>query len=1586
MNRFIHLHCHSSIGSMLDAMTNIDEMFKRAKELGQPGMAITDHGCMAGIFDARKASKKYGIKFIPGIEAYFVDDVTDKEQKRRHIVLLAKNEKGYRNLLSLNYEGYLNFQYVAVINKVFPKIDWNLLEKYHEGIICLTACGSGLLSRQMFVHNEDGEWLLDTCHTNLYSAAKKLKNIFGDDLYLEVQPHNLKIIDRNRRTGEIKLSKTGEEIVIIDQDHINRKLIELGKSLNINLVATADIHYLNKENAKDHDMLMAISSKAPLSDKTRHRYEVEEFYMKDRQTIFNHFKDKFGETFANEVCDNTIKIFEKCIESDYLDVKEPRFPKFDVDNVPDLELFKDWQAKQTNNSIPSDHSYMRFKCVSEFKKLYGHLKGKEKEKYIKRMMDEIKVLEMHNFCSYMLIVSDFIEYAKSKNIMVGPGRGCLIGETKVLTDKGIKELKNIVSGDFVYSHTGQLKEVLNTFKYEIKEELLKIQTNWSYEDIILTKDHKLYAEKSLTTSKFKDRLNSGLRTDKCKRWVNFQNNPQWLSAQDLSIQDGIFMPFLKRNIEKQISLDLVEFIDEDMFYDKDYIYKEIPLDNIYSYRNISKKLNISRSTIIKAKRGNKINQSNSDKIINYLNSIGTNLSDWQNNKNIYTKKHNRFICFDNDFAYILGRWIGDGWKKENKDSNYIGIAFNSDDTIGVEKIKSYFNGIGFECKLNVSKTKKLIQLYVYGKVLPRIFSKFISDYKNSSGSKHLPVAFRNMETGLLKSMLNGLIDSDGSLDTNGNRTNIDTTSERLACEVKEALLYLKIPSSIFVRDEFLRGKYLCRKSYKIRFNEKNKNNIFDNGYFVNIKNIEVINNIKYVYDIQVKDDTSYLTLNYAVHNSVGGSLVGNLLGIHTVDPIQYGLLFERFHNKEKKAFPDIDTDFSSDGRDAVEKYIVEKYGKNKVAHVSNLSRMTPKVIIKDIARSLELGGGKSEAFKIANKITDTIPSDVQTIDDALKVSKEFVEFCQKYPELEKYGRRLVGLERAYATHAAGIVISDIDLSTYVPLRLDKDGVVSVQYEKNRCEEMGLIKMDLLGLEHLRIIEHTIINSRLLGMKCPDPKDIDLNDKKVWDEIAKGRTMCVFQMGSTHMKALCKQIRPQNIEDLSLVNALGRPSAGQKSKDGTPAPRDTYILRRDGKEPVSYKYECLRPVLSETLGICVYEEQLAKLANAVAGWDLNKADGLRKLTKLKEKGREFTTKLKEDFIVDGMKHNNLKREEVDEIWEKIIEPFSGYGFNKAHGIFYSINGYHTAYYKYYFPAAFMAAVLQSEAEKNAAVRDSNIRAYKKEAERLGLTILQPDLNKSGQSFSVVDKNIIITGLNAIKGIGNSAVNNILESKLKGSFKSFADFLYRTNSRVVRKDTIQALAMSGCFDSLKINRKAAFIYYQDIRVKANKYGTEKSKEGIDELNRLDGFIFDLDKLAEEWTLKEKLDGEKETLGEYISGNINDVYNGFFTGKGVTPLTKIKNMSAGTLIRTESIVSDIKEMKLKSGKNKGKVYVKCDLTDLNNDIIQLTVWPEQWSYYKNILDIGSPIRAVCKINSYNGANSLVLERIENGVNDAM
>lgn len=1127
MNNFVHLHTHTSIGSMQDAMTPIDDIFKMAKKMGQTSIAITDHGTMAAVFDAHKCSKKYGIKYIPGCEIYFVNDIQNSKCKRYHLVLLAKNEVGYKNLLQINYKGYVNFQYIPVLDKVFPRVDWKILQEHKDGIICLTACGSGPLAASLFALNEDNVWDQNSCYIQTLKTANKLKELFESNLYLEVQPHNLKVYKKNRKTNEVECDSNGDAIIVVDQEYTNNKLIGISKELNIPVVATCDVHYINKEDAEIHDMLMAINAKKPFSDLNRHRYEEQEFYLKSYEDINEYFSTKFNSKLADEVCKNSVLIANRCDDSNYLEDDTIKFPKFDITIEQDYQNFLKWKKRQNRLPKYDDHAFLRYRCINSFKNKFKHLSKEQKKEYKERMIKEIKVLESRNFASYLLIVSDFIIKAKEQGIRVGPGRG-----------------------------------------------------------------------------------------------------------------------------------------------------------------------------------------------------------------------------------------------------------------------------------------------------------------------------------------------------------------------------------------------------------------------------------------------------------SVGGSLVAYLLDIHEVDPLQYGLLFERFINIYKKAFPDIDTDFSPDGRNWVEQYIINRYGKECVAHVSNLSTMTPKVVIKDVARSLQLGGSKSDAFKIANAITDSIPKDSETFEDALRTSEKFREFCASYPELEKYGKKLVGLEKTYSTHAAGIVVSDRNLSELVPLRYDKKGTISLQYEKERCEEVGLIKMDLLGLEHLKIIDNTILNVKMLGGQCLDtPKLAPFDDKNVWDMISNGHTTCVFQMGSQHMRNLCKRIKPQSIEDLSLVNALGRPSAIKSRED--------YIKFRNKNIKIKYKHPCVKEALEDTLGVCVYEDQLMKFANVVAGWDLNEADGLRKLTKYKGKHPEMVKKLKDDFITGSVKHSNLTNKQALEIWEEIIEPFGGYGFNKPHGIFYSLNGYHTAYYKYHYPSAFMAAALKSEVEKSSS-SEEKIKLYKKEAIRMGIKIMAPDINKSGDYFTVVDDKTIIMGLAVIKGVGIKAVKNIIETRMEHSFISFADFLYRTNSNIVNKKVIQALAKAGCFDSLNITRKSAFTYYSNIRIKANSHAKKTAITGKNTWELMKDLEFSIDHVNEEWNKKEILTAEGETLGEYISGDINDLYGGFFTNKCVS-LKRLKKLADGTPIRVEVVVENITQPKIKSGKNKGKIYGNCTVMDRNKNSAIMKIWSESWKHVKDKIIAGRPIRALCRVNVYKDTHMLVLNSLE-------
>ena len=611
MTNFVSLHNQTDF-SILDSLISTKGLFNRAKELEQTAIAITDHGTLAATWDALKASKETGVKLIIGCECYFVDDAaSNSDDKLRHIVLLAKNAVGYRNLLTINKKGFDQQSFLG--KRVYPIVDWKLLEQYTEGLICLTACGNGIVS----------QLLMNKKFDEAEQALLKLKNLFGTNLGIEVQPNNMKR-GHNVYNDEI------------DQQFLNRRLIDLGKKHEIKIVPTCNAHYLKKEDSETHDVFLAIGSHQPKYSNYRLKYPVPEFYLKTGEEVITFFSRNYGEDFAKEICENTIHFADMCENPDWIDPKfsnpsGKELPIFPVKDEPDYQTgYQTWlETTSAPPGLQEDQMFLRYKCDAAFEARIKGLNDQNRKQYQDRLLEELDVIEFHGFSSYMLIVADFIDWARKHDIAVGDGRG-----------------------------------------------------------------------------------------------------------------------------------------------------------------------------------------------------------------------------------------------------------------------------------------------------------------------------------------------------------------------------------------------------------------------------------------------------------SVGGSLIGFLLGIHQADPIKYDLIFARFHNKEKSSFPDIDTDFAPSGRALVQEYLRKKYGEDHVAHVSNVNTITPKVYVRDIARACEMGGSREEAIRIGNDVADCIPSDIHSIDDALTKVPLFAEYCKKYTDFIKY-KAICGKYRAWSTHAGGIIISARPLTGLIPLRKDKDGALAIEYDKDKAEENGLVKMDTLGLSTLVSLEKLI---------------------------------------------------------------------------------------------------------------------------------------------------------------------------------------------------------------------------------------------------------------------------------------------------------------------------------------------------------------------------------------------------------------------------------------------------------------------------------------------------------------------------------
>ena len=594
------------------------------------------------------------------------------------------------------------------------------------------------------------------------------------------------------------------------------------------------------------------------------------------------------------------------------------------------------------------------------------------------------------------------------------------------------------------------------------------------------------------------------------------------------------------------------------------------------------------------------------------------------------------------------------------------------------------------------------------------------------------------------------------------------------------------------------------------------------------------------------------------------------------------------------------------------------------------------------------------AFKIANSITSIMP-DSKTIEGAKRDSSEFDVYMERYPELNEYSTKLQNLTRNWSIHAAGVVIGEKPLYEIAPLRIDGDTIIT-QWEKTRCEDNGLIKMDILGLKTLSVIDNTFkLIESLSGSKLT-VDDIDLNDSETYDMIGTGKTIGVFQLESS-LTPYCMKIKPRTISDISDINALGRPSC-------TPEQRRTYMRRRSGLEKVAFRHPKLERALGNTYGVSLYEESMMTIAKDCAGWDLNQADALRKITKLKGKDPDLVLRTEAGFIRDCMEHSHMKYNKAKEIWDHEIAPYGLYGFNRSHSVSYSHISFYTAWLRCHYPTEFMCALLNSEDPNS-----DKAKEYLSECLKMGIEILPPDVNSSNGGYSIIKQMVISTGFTAIKGIGDKAIENIIENK---PFGSLSEFFSKTLGRVVNKRVVQSLSKAGALDSFGRGRKEIYENCSKYRTKVT-YMLKKEKE-------FDDSIFE--EYHEEWSRKDTLLYEKEILGRTISGSLHEIFEGFFgSGEGiVTPLSSISMISKNSKIKIEAIVqSMVKEFKIKNGKRKGQKFAKYLLEDVSGSISEMTVWPEQYTSFRGVLRDGTPIKAICKVDEYMGNKGISLIRLE-------
>lgn len=612
--------------------------------------------------------------------------------------------------------------------------------------------------------------------------------------------------------------------------------------------------------------------------------------------------------------------------------------------------------------------------------------------------------------------------------------------------------------------------------------------------------------------------------------------------------------------------------------------------------------------------------------------------------------------------------------------------------------------------------------------------------------------------------------------------------------------------------------------------------------------------------------------------SAAGSLVAFVLGITELDPIKYNLLFERFLNPERVTLPDIDVDLCYIRRDEVIEYVKKRYGADKVSQIATFGTFAAKAAIRDVARVLEV------SFAESSRIVKLIPNTLNiTLDEALETSNDFRNEYESNPESRKiidFARKLEGLPRHLSIHAAGVVISKLPLDEIVPLQIS-NGTLITQYDKDKIEELGLLKMDFLGLRTLTILAETLSNiktSHNLDLKL---SEIPLRDKKTAEMLSAGKTGAIFQMESPGMTNLVKDLRPEGFEDLIPTVALYRPGPLGSGMV------DDFISAKHGRKVKKYLHPKLEPILKETFGVILYQEQVMQIVQTLAGFSLGQADLLRRA--MSKKKASILLAQKEDFLC-GCENNGVEKPLAEKIFD-LLSHFADYGFNKSHSAAYGLLAWQTAYLKAHYPAEFMAAVMSDTPDID------KIVSYIDLSRKIGIKVLPPDINKSKAHF-IIDNGAIRFGLAAIKSVGDVAVKNIVnERDFGGKFKSLADFCARIDIKAISRRILENLIKCGAFDSLD-KRRTSLLASLDSAITNGMKRLQEKRSGV--INLFDDEIFDDTTLIQvkERPLKDILAWEKETLGFYMSGHpldafrdklsalksSKDINNGIFNGKRV------------------------------------------------------------------------------------------------------
>jgi len=1206
---FVHLHNHTD-ASALDGAAKPLPLAERALELGMTSVAITDHGTLSGLYDFYQACKKTGVNPIIGLEAYFMPI----NYPRTHTEPIRIAEGGdddisgrgaytHVTMLAENNTGLKNLYAMSTGSYVDgmyvkPRCDIELLSKHSDGIIATTGCPSGEIQTLI--------------RLGRYDEARKVAGTFQEILgpenyFLELMDHGLEVESRAREG-----------------------LIRLSKDLNIPLLATNDLHYVKKEDATMHEAFLCVQSGSNMQDPNRFRFDGDSFYLRPAEEMREVFRE------LPEACDNTLLVAERCNVT--IEPRDGLMPVFPIEGA------------NRGNSLQEFSMNIREGLANRL-----NVKADEiPQDYKDRAVYEFGVIKNMGFADYFLITADFINWAKKNGILVGPGRGCLSSSTRVHTLDGIKNIKDIKVGDPVFNENGEAIAVSEVFEYDCDEELIEIKAFFGQGNK-MTADHKVLVSKANRVTN-KRALARGYRYEKtiCE--------PTWIRADEVEVGDLVVMPRLSfPETTTGWSFDPVSVSASN---------HKSPL----SSRSIASEVGCSTAMVKKfvRKTGN-IQGNTALAIKNYLDEHQATIEDCLSIRSTTAVASSGALPASYEAGQFFGMFISNGWLRSNRDTQ-IGFAQRRSTDTG------YFPGLVrklFDLDTTPLDQAKqdLRQYYLYHKGITSLVRSLFSDYSHTAHTKYIPQEFFHAPEDFRLGLLHGLWYGDGC---HSGKSNYSTVSHQLADDVATLLLTLGLPAGISsqTRTDVRPGWEGTRTEYKVTtahfFDTETMTRSgvgFDSKFtYLRVREINTLPSEGKVYDFTVPGTNSYVTDSYVVHNSAGGSLAAYAIGITDIDPMRHGLLFERFLNPERVSMPDIDIDFDDRRRGEVIEYVRQKYGVDRVANIGTYSIIKAKSAIKDAARALGV------EYHIAEGMTKSYPADIMGASMPLIGVED--EAHPRYREADKFrelvtkdeaarktfdlAKKFEGLRRGVGMHAAGVIMSSQPIQNTVPLmRSKKDGPLMTAFDYPTCETLGLLKMDFLGLSNLGTIDEALRSIKAGGGDVNLDHLINtLDDKDTYKLLASGDTLGVFQLDSTPMRALLRKMQPDKFEDISAVLALYRP--GPMAANA----HNDYADYKNSRKPIVPIHpelaEPLAEILGDTYGLIVYQEQIQRVAQIVAGYSLGQADLLRRAM-----GKKKKSILDQEYVPfhDGMKANGYSEKAIQKLWDVLV-PFASYAFNKC----------------------------------------------------------------------------------------------------------------------------------------------------------------------------------------------------------------------------------------------------------------------------------------------------------------------------------